>query len=224
MSTAHLDSELRRHQIVQTTRRIVATQGMVYFTIQELAKEVGVSEGAIYRHFKSKDEILLVLIQEIEHGLLEAISDSARLKEGTLDQLKRLFHRHFSSLERQRGVSFVVIAEALRFADSQVKHATRQMVEHYLETIATILRAGVEKGEIDEGVDAGAAALMYFGMVQASVTLWSFSNRAHPLAHHSASLWTMFKDGLTCQANAHRPSLPGSNSGESSQVEGLAPP
>ena len=197
MSTAHLDSEVRRHQIVQTARKIVATHGMTFLTIQELAKEVGVSEGAIYRHFKSKDEILLVLIQDIEHDLLDAISESARPKEGVLDQLRHLFQRHFSSPERRNGVSFVVTAEALRFGDAEVRRATRQMVERYLEVIAVILRSGVEKGEIDKRVDTKAAALMFFGMVQASVTLWSFNNRAHPLAQHSASLWSLFKDGLT---------------------------
>ena len=196
MSTLHLGTEVRRHQIVSTARRIVATQGMASLTIQELAKEVGVSEGAIYRHFKSKDEILLVLIQELERSLLEAISESARPKEGNLDQLKHLFQRHFSVLERRNGISFVVIAEALRLGDPAVKQATRQMVERYLGSIAAILKTGVETGEIDERVDTTAAALMFLGMIQASVTLWSFNSRAHPLAKHSASLWTMFKDGL----------------------------
>ena len=197
MPTAHLDSEVRRHQIVQTARKIVANHGMTFFTIQELAREVGVSEGAIYRHFKGKDEILLVLIQDIERTLLRAISESARPKGGAFDHLKHLLQRHFSSIERRNGVSFVVIAEALRFADPQVRQAVRQMVERYLEMVDVVLKEGVEKGEIAEGVDTRAAAVMFFGMIQASVTLWSFSNRAHPLAQHSASLWAMFKEGLS---------------------------
>ena len=197
MPTEHLDSEVRRHQIVQTTRKIVATEGMASLTIQELAKEVGVSEGAIYRHFRSKDEILLVLIQEIEHGLLDSIADSAVPHEHALDQLKHLLQRHFSSAERRNGVPFVVITEAMRFGDPQVKQAARQMVEHYLHMVSLILSAGAEKGEISQSIDTRAAALMFFGMIQASVTLWSYNSRAHPLAQHRAALWTMFRDGLT---------------------------
>ena len=219
MSTAHLDSEVRRHQIVQTARKIVANQGMGFFTIQELAKEVGVSEGAIYRHFKSKDEILLVLIQNIERTLMDAISESARPGEGALDQLRHLLQIHFSSMERRRGVSFVVISEAPHFADPQVKQTARQMVERYVDAIASILKSGVEKGEIDSAVDTRAAALMFFGLVQASVTLWSFSNRAHPLAQHSASLWDMFKGGLTTQDHDHRQPLPQTDAGETSSQE-----
>ena len=219
MTTVHLDSEVRRHQIVQTVRNIVATHGMTFFTIQELAREVGVSEGAIYRHFKSKDEILLALIQDIERNLLRAISDSARPKDGALDQLKHLLHKHFSSLERRNGVSFVVIAEAMCFADLRVKQATRQMVERYLETVAAILKAGAEKGEIDCKVDTRAAALMFFGMLQASVTLWAFSNRAHPLAQHSASLWTMFRDALIAQGHDHQQPEPKLKPSKSSPLE-----
>ena len=201
VSTLHLDSELRRHQIVQAARKIVATQGMVSLTMQELAKDVGMTDGAIYRHFKSKDEILIALIHDIERTILDAISDSARPHEGALAQLKHLEKRHFSSSEMRKGVSFVVVAEALRFADAEVKQVTRQMVERYLEYIDSILKAGVRMGEIHEDVDTRAAALMYFGMIQASVTLWSFNSRAHPLAQHSAALWTIFKDGLTSQRN-----------------------
>ena len=215
MPTVHMDSEVRRHQIVQTARKIVATQGMVFLTIQELARDVGVSEGAIYRHFKSKDEILLVLIDDIERALLGAVTDSVRPNEGILDQLKHLLQLHFSSIEKRRGVSFVVIAEALRFGDAEVKQATRQMVERYLEMVKATLQAGVESGEIDKDVDAEAAALMFFGMIQASVTLWSFSNRAHPLAQHSASLWSLFKGGLTHRQD-YAKSAPASGSRRSS--------
>ncbi len=204
MPTVHLDSEVRRHQIVQTARKIVATHGMAFLTIQELAREVEVSEGAIYRHFKSKDEILVLLIQEIEGNLLRAVSESARPNGSVLEHLKHLLHLHFSSLERRNGVSFVVIAEALRFGDTEVRDATRQMVERYLGVIDATLKAAVESGEINDSVDTRAAALMFFGMIQGSVTLWSFNNRAHPLAQHSAALWAIFKQGLTAPGPAPR--------------------
>ncbi len=175
----------------------MATYGMTSLTIQELAKEVGVSEGAIYRHFKSKDEILLALIHEIERTLLGAVSASERPTEGVLAQLKHLLGLHFSTLERRSGVSFVVISEALTFADPEVKQATRQMVERYLDMLHIVLNAGVESGELAKTVDTRAAALMFFGMIQASVTLWAFNNRAHPLAQHRTSLWKLFEESIT---------------------------
>ena len=207
MTTVHLGSGVRRAQIVQTARKIVADHGMASLTINGLAAEVGVSEGAIYRHFKSKDDIILALVSEVESGLLRVISDSARPEESSLDHLRRLLKRHFSSLERRNAVSFVVIAEAMCFADDRVKQAARRMVGRYLETIAAILKEGVAKGELNPGVDAKAAALMFFGMVQASVTLWSFSNRAHPLSQHGAALWGMLKEGIIHQDGA-RPARP----------------
>ncbi len=187
---------MRRHQIVQTARKIVGTHGMASFTIQELAAEVGVSEGAIYRHFKSKHEILLVLVQDIEWHLLDIIAESARPNEGALSRLEHLFQRHFSASERKYGIPFVIVSEALRFADPEVRHATGEMVERYLDVIASILKEAATAGEADGNTDVKAAALMYFGMLEASVTLWSFDNRAHPLSQHRASMWSVFKNGL----------------------------
>ena len=196
MTTSHLDSEVRRHQIVHTARKIVATNGMAWLTIQELAKEVGVSEGAIYRHFKSKDEILFVMVQDVEKNLLDAISDSAGPHVSAMSQLRHIFQRHFSAVERRNGASFAVLAESMHIADSQVKQAARDMVEHYLGLITTVIKRGIDQHEIDKNVDVKAAALLFFGMVQATVTLWSFNNRAHPLAQHSNSMWAIFRNGL----------------------------
>ena len=52
---------LRRKQIIETLRKIIIKYGSEHVTVRRLAKEIGVSGGAIYRHFKSKREILLFL-------------------------------------------------------------------------------------------------------------------------------------------------------------------
>ena len=85
-------------------------------------------------------------------------------------------------------------------------------MERYLDMIDLILKAGAAKGEVAETVDTRAAALMFFGMIQASVTLWAFNNRAHPLAQHSTSLWAIFKEGLTRQDLKQKQPVPTSSS------------
>ena len=60
---------LRRKQIVETLRKIIIKYGSEHVTVQKLAEEIGVSPGALYRHFKSKREILLFLVDDIEENL-----------------------------------------------------------------------------------------------------------------------------------------------------------
>ena len=60
----------RREQIVNAARKLVIKCGSENVTVRRIAQEVGVSEAAIYRHFKSKRDILYLLVESIEINLI----------------------------------------------------------------------------------------------------------------------------------------------------------
>ena len=69
---AHED---RQQQIVETARKIITDQGMEHLTMEALAKEIGLSEAAIYRHVDSKQEILFMVLEDTERALLGAVAN-----------------------------------------------------------------------------------------------------------------------------------------------------
>jgi hypothetical protein len=71
---------LRRTQIIETLRKMIIKYGSEHVTVRKLTQEIGVSEGAIYRHFKSKREILLFLINDIEEDLVGGIEKACPSK------------------------------------------------------------------------------------------------------------------------------------------------
>ena len=69
-----LDHQTRQHQIVEAARVLISNGGVDALTIRGIASKVGVTEAAIYRHVDSKEEVILLLIQEVEVSLFQAIS------------------------------------------------------------------------------------------------------------------------------------------------------
>ena len=67
---------LRRKQIINTLGKLIVQYGSENVTVRRLAEAVGVTGGAIYRHFKSKKEILLFLVDLIEESLIGDIQRS----------------------------------------------------------------------------------------------------------------------------------------------------
>ena len=63
-------TSIRRRQIIDAARDLITSKGMESVTIDAIAEAVGVTEGAIYRHFQSKREILSMLIDNIEESLM----------------------------------------------------------------------------------------------------------------------------------------------------------
>ncbi|NQW18066.1 MAG: TetR family transcriptional regulator [Chloroflexi bacterium] len=204
MATHRLDHATRQRQIAAAARDIIIEGGLASLTVNELAGRVGVTEAALYKHVKNKDQILLLLVAEIGESLFSAISEATSTDRNALEKLEHMLQLHLSYAEARRGVSFVIISEALRFGVPEVRSAARRLVDDYVKLVAETIKSGQDAAEIDASADSEAAAVMFFGMVEASVTRWLFDESLHPLEEKGAAMWKLFKAGIQADTVAAR--------------------
>ena len=187
-------SDARRREIIDAARQVITEHGMQALTIGNLARAVGVSEGAIYRHFRGKKQILAGLIEDIDHRLSLQID----LIDGDPDAgLKRLEQvlRHNVAPSTQTGVSFMVIAEVLMNGDDELRRLMQAAIDKHLTMIEAQLSVGAHKGEVRLDVDLKAAALQFYGLTQAVNTLNHFGSDDFPVGN-SQMLWQVFSTGV----------------------------
>ncbi|MBI4339823.1 MAG: TetR/AcrR family transcriptional regulator [Chloroflexi bacterium] len=192
-----LPHEERQQQIVEMARRIITDQGMEHLTMRALAEEMNVTEAALYRHVRSKQDVILLLLQEIESVLLGAIAKAERHEGTALEKLYMVLKTHVSHAERRKGVSFLVIAEAPSLGDAQVCERVSLLVGRYLATVDRLLGEGQEQGMVHPEVDTGVAARVFFGVVQSNVILWALDHRRYALADSVEGLWAFFLRALS---------------------------
>jgi AcrR family transcriptional regulator len=192
MPQVRSSTEERQRQIIDAARKIIATRGMEDLRIRDLAKEVGISEAAIYRHFLSKKDILLWLIDDIERTLLDTVDRAASEKSEPLESLENVLKAHLSYAEQRRGVSLIVISETLRLADKSLRERMFEVVNRYLSRIEELLARGVKRGQISQEIDLSTAALTFFAIIHTTVTLWALSNSAFSLAQRHKPLWDSY--------------------------------
>jgi len=197
-----LDHRTRQHQIVEAAREIIAAGGTEALTVRAIAERVGVSEAALYRHVNSKAEVLLLLLDDIRESLFAAICRAIRQDGNVHEKLEHLLEMHLSYSESRRGISFVVIAEALQFGEQSVRAAVQRLVEDYLALVERIVAEGQERGEVHPNVKPSAAATTFYGMVQATVTRWLLNAQEHPLTEDSSALWLLYRAALTSSGSA----------------------
>ncbi|MDA1279417.1 MAG: TetR family transcriptional regulator [Chloroflexi bacterium] len=191
-----LDHQTRQHQIVEAARELIASGGVDALTIRGIAAKVGVTEAAIYRHVSSKEAVILLLIQEVEESLFQAISRATRSDRHALERLEHILQLHVSYIELRQGISFVVIAQAAQFEEPRVRSAGRKLVEKYLSLVSEIISQGIERKEINRTVLPSAAAMIFFGMIQSAVIRWLFDPSAHPLGENAVAMWQLFRTSL----------------------------
>jgi AcrR family transcriptional regulator len=196
MARIKANTESRQRQIVEAARKIIATRGMEALTIREIAKEVGISDGDIYRHFRSKKDILLLLIEDIERTLLGAVDRAASEKREPIESLENVLSAHLSYAEQRRGLSLIIIGETLRLADKDLRKRMFEVVNRYLARIQELLAQGVRSGQVRPDIDLGAAALTFFALVHATVTLWPLNDSSFSLAKRHEPLWKSYLAGI----------------------------
>ena len=82
MVTKRENTEVRQQQIIDAAGSLIFKYGSEHLTVKRIAAEVGISEAAIYRHFKSKKSILSFLLSHIE----ESFSGTSRRKPRALNR------------------------------------------------------------------------------------------------------------------------------------------
>jgi AcrR family transcriptional regulator len=113
----HRSTIVRQKQIIDAARKLIIRRGSEHIRVREIAKTVGISEGAIYRHFRSKKDILSLLADRIEDDLVGDITRATTDCHSALEALDNILRSHLSAIEQRQGVSFQVIAEIISLGD-----------------------------------------------------------------------------------------------------------
>ncbi len=170
MSKNRLKSKTRKKEILQTTLAIIYNEGFYNLTIRNIAKKVGISEAAIYRHFKSKKEIINKLADWVfsESQLWQIKCNNndyyQTLRTIMLELLNRL-------KDNQEFTSILFHEEIFR----EYPEVRKKFNQHRLqneEHIIAIIKKGQQKGVFARDVTPHIFALLYMGSIRITVLKW----------------------------------------------------
>jgi TetR/AcrR family fatty acid metabolism transcriptional regulator len=186
---------VRREQIIEASRRLIMKYGSEHVTVRRIAAEIGISEGALYRHFTSKKEVLLFLIRHIEENLIGDFWKRSPTKNA-LETLEDALRNHLSSMEQRQGMSFLVIAEIISLGDEELNKRVLEVLSKYISNIKKLLLEGIRAGEIRKDIDPEMVATLFFGTMQGLITVWALSNYNFVLEKKFSPLWDLFQKAI----------------------------
>ena len=190
-------SGVRRQQIVEAAQKLIVRYGSEHITIKRIARETGITDGAIYRHFKNKKDILMLIADNIADNLLSDVDNACAGNEGDhLEILHAVLGKHVSLISQRKGVSFLAIAEIISYGDKKLNRKMLDVINNYIASIKEILTKGVQSGEIKAGIDIEKAATLFFSILQGVVHIWALGDFKSDLEKQVEPLWHFFKDSI----------------------------
>jgi AcrR family transcriptional regulator len=197
MARRYQTTKIRKDQIIDAARSLIIKYGSEHVTVRRMAKQVGISEAAVYRHFKNKADILSFLVDHIQKNLVEDINKATPAEHSSLDLLDKILRRHMSAIEQRRGISFLIIAEIISLGNKKLNQKVTEVINEYIDNLRSVLAKSVESGEMRNDVNLEAASTLLFTMIQGLVNIWALSNYSFDVEEKYATLWNFFREAVT---------------------------
>jgi AcrR family transcriptional regulator len=196
MTKGRRSTTVRKKQIMDAARKLIMRSGSEHVTIKNMAKEVGISDSAIYRHFKSKTEILSFLADNVSAGLIHDIEMARGVGFNSMNIIDEILRTHLSKIKQKRGLSFLVLAEIISFGNKSLNKKVSDNIQIYVDRLRVVLSDGVRAGVVRKDVDLDAAALLLFGMIQGLVNMWALNAYKFDLVKRYSDLWGVCRRSL----------------------------
>lgn len=194
MPRTKMSAEARRAVTVETVIGLAATTNPADITTARIAAQMGVTQGALFRHFVDKQAIWAAVMDWTTTTLLARFDAVAGATP--IERLRAMFATHIDFVVTHPGVPRILFGELQRDGDAQGKMCVRTLMGAYRERVMALLIDAKAQAIIAEKVDVAAAATMFLGMVQGLVMQAMAAGDFTSMPAISARLFDLYLDGL----------------------------
>ncbi len=189
---ARKTGEARQAEIIAVTRDLIFNEGFSNFTVRTVANRIGISEAAIYRHFKSKEDLLLGLLDSLFVPWREAIEGLLKENIPARLKLRRLVEIHLHHLVIRQLNPILFFSEAIRPENCHLFEKLNNSLGFLQDTVAVIVKQGVAGCEFKPETDLSSAVACIVGLIQTTVIKWTLQRKTDGLVAHASSLMDSF--------------------------------
>ncbi|MDI3527705.1 MAG: hypothetical protein PWR03_1888 [Tenuifilum sp.] len=157
-------TDIRQEQIKQAVLDIIYTDGLKNLSTRMLAKRIGMSEGAIFRHFSTKQDIILSIIKDVQTDFIGGLRKIATSNNSPQQRLEELLCYTIKYLTDNKGITLLLFSEASHNNDTEMKKALMQIFNSQKKLISKIVLDGIAEGIWDESIPVENVAMLYMGI------------------------------------------------------------
>ena len=193
----NLSADERRCVTVEAVIELAAEQNPSDITTAAIAKRMHLTQGALFRHFPSKDSIWQAVMAWVTERLLTRI-DKAILQTSTspIMALEAVFMTHVEFVAAQPGVPRMLFGELQRAEDTSAKIMVRTLLAGYGERLTKLIEAGKANGELALEIETSAAATLFIGTIQGLVMQSLLAGEPQRITTNAIDAFAIYRRGI----------------------------
>jgi AcrR family transcriptional regulator len=164
----------RQLEIIQATGKILTTSGVSGLTIKNLAKEMNFSESAIYRHFTSKEEIIIALLEYLANDMDERFTNTVVPQHTPEEKMTALFQNQFTFFKKHPHFVVAIFSDGLLEESQRINDTILKVMSIKIKHLMPVIKEGQSQHVFTHAISADE--LMH--IVMATLRLLMFKWRA----------------------------------------------
>ena len=197
MTREHLSSEDRRAATVGAVIALAADHDPVEISTTAIAKHMGVTQGALFKHFPTKEAILESVMTWVADRLLSRVDSAAKGQPTASRALEAMFLAHTHFVSEHPGVPRVMFGELQRAGSTAPKRIAATLLRQYAERLSYLLISGRSAGEFDAQLDIEAAATLFVGTIQGLVMQALIAGDVERISRDAPRVFAIYLRGIT---------------------------
>lgn len=192
----HLPAAERRSVTVEAVVALAAEQNPNDITTSAIAKRMGLTQGALFRHFPNKAAILQAVMEWTAKRLLAKLDKAIAGASSPLAALEAMFMAHVEFVAEHPGVPRILFGELQHPEETPSKHMVQALIQHYGERLRRLIEEGKRREELDAQLDTEAAAILFIGTIQGLVMQSLLAGDVGRIRHDAPRVFAIFQRGI----------------------------
>ena len=189
-------SSTRRQQILEALAHMLEVSPGERITTARLAREVGVSEAALYRHFPSKSKMFEGLIEFIESTIFSRISLIVGDELSALASCEKILALLLAFTERNPGITRILTGDALAGETERLRARVVQLFDRVEVQLKQILREAELREGMRTTLPAAVAANLMLAAAEGRISQFVRSGFRRPPTENWNDQWLVLVEGF----------------------------
>lgn len=179
----------RQTEIIEESLVLIAEHGMEGLTYRNLSERFGISMPAFYRHFASKADVLLGIMDYLNEVSQEIFDSAHRTGVDALDRLRRVLLGYARQFTNNSALAAVLFPDMIGEGKDDLRGSVLEHMSENRVRLGALLAEGMAGGVVRTDVSAERWAFVVMGSLRLEVTQWRLDGRRTDLVKRVATLW-----------------------------------
>lgn len=191
-----MKSSERKIEIINSALKIIGESGLSGLTTARIAEEVKITEAALYRHFKSKNEILVSTVNLIGKKLLATIEAISAEHVDAAARLYKILDLHLNHIQQNKGIPRIIYSQETH-SEPELRKNLDMVITNYLKVIEGIIKNGMKTRQFSEKIEPDVEAMRFLSIIQFTAFRYSLSGFKKNSIQNGKSLWNAFIEKIS---------------------------